>query len=105
MLLQDFTATPMTVVSSPSSAPAVEGLLAAKLHDRGIPLVTVENAILLAAARRIFRPPDAATLQSVRSLYYVLPVIDELLAIRVGQDYFRYVRSKLDQALNNKQNA
>jgi hypothetical protein len=80
-------------------------LLAAKLHDRGIPLVTIENAILLAAARRIFRPPDAPTLQSVRSLHYVLPVIDELLAIHVGQDYFRYVRFKLDEALNSKHNA
>src|SRR6058998_2949174 len=44
-------------------------LLAATLHDRGIPLVTVENAILLAAARRIFRPPDAPALQPVRSLH------------------------------------
>ena len=80
-------------------------LLAGKLYDRGIPVVTVENAILLAAARRIFRRPDAPALQPVRSLYYVLPIIDELLTIRVGQDYFRYVRSKLDEALNNKQNA
>ena len=80
-------------------------LLAGKLYDRGIPLVTVENAILLAAARRIFRPPDAPALQPIRSLYYVLPLIDELFTIRVGQDYFRYVRSKLDEALNNKQNA
>ena len=80
-------------------------LLAATFHDRGIPLLAVENAILLAAARRIFRPPDAPALEPVRSLYYVLPLIDEVLAVRVSQDYYRYLRFKIDQALNNHQNA
>jgi len=80
-------------------------LLAAQLHDRGIPLRAVENAILLAAARRICRSPQAPPLQPVRSLYYVLPVLDEVLATPVSPDYYRYVRLKLDQALNNKSNA
>ena len=79
-------------------------LLAAQLHDRGIPLLAVENAILLAAARRIYRPPHAPALQPVRSLYYVLPVLDEVLSVRVSQDYYRYVRFKLDRALNPKTN-
>src|SRR5687767_11690437 len=77
-------------------------LLAAALHDRGIPLLAIENAILLAAARRIFRSPDAPPLQPVRSLSYVLPVIDEVLAVRVSQDYYRYVRFKINQALIHK---
>jgi hypothetical protein len=80
-------------------------VLATQLHDRGIPVLAVENAILLAAARRIYRPPDAPALQPVRSLYYVLPVLDEVLATRVSQDYYRYVRFKLDQALNQKPTA
>jgi hypothetical protein len=80
-------------------------VLAAQLHDRGVPLLAVENAILLAAARRIFRPPDAPALQPVRSLYYVLPVLDEVLADSVSQDYYRYVRFKLDQVLNHNPNA
>ena len=75
-------------------------VLAAQLYGREIPLLAVENAILLAAARRIYRPPDAPPLQPVRSLYYVLPVLDEVLAAHVSQDYYRYVRFKLDQALN-----
>lgn len=78
--------------------------LAAQLHDRGVPLLAVENAILLAAARRIFRDPAALALQPVRSLYYVLPVIDEVLAVPVSQDYYRYVRFKLDQALTQTTN-
>ena|SRR5579864_2292712 len=75
-------------------------LLAAALYDRGVPLIVVENALLLAAARRIVRSPDAPALQPVRSLHYLLPVIDEVLALRVSQDYYRYLQFKIDQALN-----
>jgi hypothetical protein len=75
-------------------------LLAAALYDRGISLLVVENALVLAAARRIFRSPHAPTLQPVRSLYYVMPVIDEVLQLRVSQDYFRYLQFKIDQVLN-----
>ena len=78
-------------------------LLAATLYDRGVPLIAVENALVLAAARRIVRSPDAPELQPVRSLYYVLPVIDEVLKVRVSQDYYRYLQFKIDQPLNKKQ--
>ena len=78
-------------------------ILAATLFDRGVPLTAVENALILAAARRIFRSPDAPPLQPVRSLHYLLPVIDEVLAVRVSPDYYRYLQFKLDQALNKKQ--
>src|SRR5208337_914634 len=43
-------------------------LLAAALHDLAIPLKTVENALVLAAARRLLRPADAPPLATVRSL-------------------------------------
>lgn len=72
-------------------------LLAATLYDRGVPLRSVENALILAAGRRIFRAPDATPLQPVRSLSYLLPVINEVLATRASQDYYRYIRFKLDQ--------
>ena len=75
-------------------------LLAAALYDRGIPLSTIQNALVLAASRRIFRAPDAATLQPVRSLHYVLPVVEEVLQLRVSQDYYRYLQLKIDQAQN-----
>ena len=72
--------------------------LAAALYDRGVSLTTVENALLLAASRRIFRPPAAVPLQPIRSLHYLLPVIDEVLQLRISQGYFRYLRFRLDQA-------
>ena len=70
-------------------------LLAADLYDRGVPAVIVENALLLAASRRIFRRPDAAALQPIRSLHYLIPVIDEVRHLHVSQDYFRYLRFRI----------
>lgn len=72
-------------------------LLAAALFDRGVPIRAVQNALLLAAGRRIFRAPEAAPLQPVRSLSYILPVLDEVLTTRVSQDYYHYLRFKLEQ--------
>ena len=70
-------------------------LLAAQLHQRGVPLAAVENALVLAAARRLVRHADSAPLGTIRSLAYFLPVIDEVLALRVNPDYFRYHRQKV----------
>lgn len=75
-------------------------LLAAALYDRGVPLIAVENALVLTASRRIIRSPEAPPLQPVRSLYYLLPILDEVLQVRVSQDYYRYLQFKIDQALN-----
>lgn len=79
--------------------------LAADLYDRGVSVLIVENALVLAASRRIFRRPDAAALQPIRSLHYLLPVIDEVRQLHVSQDYFRYLRSRVDRAAQqNKDN-
>mgnify|MGYP001098695364 CR=1 FL=1 len=69
--------------------------LAVKLHDRGIPLLTVEGAFLLATARRCLRAPDASPLAPIRSLHYFVPVIEEVLANPLPDGYFEYLRSKL----------
>jgi hypothetical protein len=73
-------------------------LLAAQLHGRGVPLEAVENAFVLAAVRRIMRPDCAAPLGTIRSLAYFLPVIAEVLEMRVGPEYFQYLRHKLRRA-------
>jgi len=77
-------------------------LLASDLYDRGVPLIVVRNALVLAAARRIVRSPNAPVLQPVRSLSYMLPVINEVLASRANPDYYRYLQFKIDQALNTQ---
>jgi hypothetical protein len=76
-------------------------LLAATLYDRGVSAAAVENALVLAASRRIFRPPNAVPLQPIRSLHYLLPVIDEVLQLRVSQDYFRYLRFHINRVQQN----
>jgi hypothetical protein len=69
--------------------------LAVQLYQRGIPLNTVENALVLAAVRRLIRPADAPPLAAVRSLAYFMPVIEELLEMEIGEEYFQYARQKL----------
>ena len=75
----------------------VDRFLAAQLHERGVPAEAVENALILAAARRIIRPAGAPPLTTVRSLAYFSPVIEEVLQIEAGQEYFRHVRGKLQR--------
>jgi hypothetical protein len=72
-------------------------LLAVQLYQRGIPLHKVENALVLAAVRRMIRPADAPPLTTVRSLAYFLPVIEEVLETEVSEEYFEYVRQKLQR--------
>jgi hypothetical protein len=72
-------------------------LLAAHLHQRGVPLTTVENALVLATARRLLRPAAAPPLTTVRSLAYFLSVIEEVLELKVGEDYFQHVRRRLQR--------
>jgi hypothetical protein len=73
-------------------------LLAAQLYQRGLSLKVIENALVLAATRRLIRPADAPPLGTIRSLAYFLPVIDEVLESRVSPDYFNYLRHKLARA-------
>jgi len=70
-------------------------LLAVQLYQRGVPLSKVENALVLAAVRRLIRPADAPPLTTVRSLAYFLPVIEEVIEMEVGEEYFQYARQKL----------
>jgi len=72
-------------------------MLAAQLYQRGISVTVIENAMVLAAARRLMRPVAAPPLCTIRSLAYFLPVIEEVLELRVSPDYFRYVRQRLER--------
>jgi hypothetical protein len=69
--------------------------LAAQLYQRGLSVKVIENALVLAATRRMIRPTDAPPLGPIRSLAYFLPVIEEVLELRVSPDYFQYLRHKL----------
>lgn len=90
-LLEAYRATPGTcgLVRRPDC------LLAAQLHERGVPIEVVENALVLAAARRLVRPAEALPLALIRSLAYFAPVIEEVLALEVGPEYFHHLRDRI----------
>jgi hypothetical protein len=90
-VLDAYRTTPGTcgVVRKPDRAFALE------LHLRGVPLTAVENAFVLAAARRLARRTDVPPLGVIRSLAYFGPVIDEVLESPIGPDYYRYLRQRL----------
>jgi len=69
--------------------------LAAQLYERGVPLMGAENALVLAAARRLIRPVVSPPLNKVRSLAYFLPVIEEVSSLRVSPDYYQHLRQKI----------
>ena len=97
-LLEAYRTTPGTC----GAVRRADRLLAAQLHERGVPVETVENALTLAATRRMMRPADAPPLGTVRSLAYFVPVINEVLDLKVGQDYYRHLRSKLQRLTPNQ---
>ncbi len=84
--------------TAPGTGRAVRGpdrLFAAQLYERGVGLEAVENALLLAAARRLARPAGAPTLGVIRSLAYFSPVIEEVLDLHVDPEYFRHLRKRV----------
>ena len=90
-LLEAYRATPGTC----GAVRRPDRLLAAQLHQRGVPIEAVENALTLAAARRLARPADALPLGTIRSLAYFSPVIEEVLSLPVSPEYFRYLRHRI----------
>jgi hypothetical protein len=72
--------------------------LARHLHQDGVPLETVETALLLGSLRRLIRPADAPRLSPIRSLAYFRPVIEELCEHPAPENYREYLRLKLRQA-------
>jgi hypothetical protein len=77
-------------------------MLAAQLYQRGVSASMIENAFVLAAARRLMRPINAPPLGTIRSLAYFLPVIEEVLDMRVSPEYFQHVRRKLERIARDR---
>lgn len=93
-VLEAYRKTPGTM----GTARRADRMLAAQLYQRGLPVKVIENALVLAATRRMIRPTDAPPLGTIRSLAYFLPVVEEVLGTRVSPDYFEYLRHKLGRS-------
>jgi len=69
--------------------------LAEDLERRGVPVDLVEAALCLAALRRLQRSPEAPPLPPIRSLHYILPVLDELQSSPLEDGYLAYLQDRL----------
>jgi len=72
--------------------------LAHRLFDQRISLRLVEAALNLAAARRLFRTHQDEPLAPIRSLHYVLPLIEEIRNQPIDPDYLDFIAFKLRNA-------
>jgi hypothetical protein len=80
---------------TPLRASRRDRTLAAALYDRRIPLQVVWAALVIAAARWTIRSPHQRKLDPIRTLYYFVPAIDEVLSASPDPDYVQYVAGKL----------
>jgi hypothetical protein len=80
---------------TPLRASRRDRMLAAALYDRGIPLPVVWAAFVIAAARWAIRSPQQRRLEKIRTLYYFVPAVDEVLASRPDPAYVHYLAGKL----------
>lgn len=65
--------------------------LAGQLFDRGIPITTVQAALLLGLARRNDRSPTLLPLPPIRSLAYFRPIIEEVELCPLTPGYLDYL--------------
>jgi hypothetical protein len=86
----------LSLPETPSQASPSDIRLACDLYQQRITIETVEAALLLASVRRLFRDPSLPPLPLIRSLNYFLPVIKEISANPLPQDYLYYLRYKLE---------
>lgn len=78
---------------TPSQARPTDRQLARRLYDQGVPADQVRAAILVAAGRRLDRPPEAIKLGRVQSLAYFMPVIRELDGFENVTEYLSYLEN------------
>ncbi len=92
----------MDMPDTPLRISASDQWLARHFYQDGVPLETVETALLLASLRRLIRPADSPRLTPIRSLAYFRPVIEELQENPAPEHYREYLRLKLRMATQKR---
>ena len=88
---------------TPLRASRRDRLLAAAFYDRRIPLGVVWAAFVIASARWAIRSPQQRRLDTIRTLYYFVPAIDETLALSPDPGYVEYIAAKLRPLVAEKE--
>ncbi len=82
---------------TPARARPADRKLAEDWQRSGITLEVVESALLLGQLRRLARPPDYPKLSPIRSLYYFVPLMEEVREKPLQDGYVEYMKSKLQK--------
>ncbi len=94
---RDFVATVLEfytqLAGTPERPRATDQRLAREWFRQGVPVPKLQAALWLAMARRTHRPAAAVPLQPVRSLYYFVPVLAEVLSDTFDPDYLRHLQT------------
>ena len=94
MTQRDFVATVLELYTQLPATPErprpADRRLARQWFRHGIPLPKLQTALCLATLRRA---TAAAPLQPIRSLYYFVPVLAEILSDTLDPDYLRHLES------------
>jgi hypothetical protein len=85
---------------TPSKPSYYDRLTASRFFAGKIPLTIIEAALLLASLRRFAHSGDLPPLSPIRSLAYLVPVIQELSEMPFPDGYLQYLRSKLSSFSN-----
>lgn len=92
----------LSLPGTPSRASRQDRRLARSLFDHNVPLATIRAALIVAVARRAFRPETAPPLAPIRTLHYFLPALDELQHIPPEPGYLDYLAAKLRPLVQQK---
>jgi hypothetical protein len=76
--------------------------LAAAFYDQELPLSVIWAAFVIAAVRWAIRSPQQRQLPAIRTLYYFVPAIEEVLAISPDPAYVEYLAGKLESLVVEK---
>lgn len=87
---------------TPCRASRRDRAVAGALHDRGVPLRIIWAAFVLATVRRTCRSPQQPKLDTVRTLHYFLPAVDEVLDQPLDPAYVAYLAAKIAPHVQEK---
>jgi hypothetical protein len=78
-----------------SAFTAADEKLALQLHDRGVPIQTVERAILLGSLRKYISLVNRRGGTPITSLHYFTLLFEEVQSEKISKDYWGYIAMKV----------